>query len=156
MQKNWFQRKETKGTPTRHSLRNDTTPAPAHASVTTGGVSLTNFIWNNFFSSYAPFVDTRSWYSLCFSQSCFTSMVSQLMNFTHNFLPEVMFPHEVLFCRYTVKFNPNPHTVPCVPNRYGKRGACAGLSYSLTPLWIPIYNYSYRKFIYVSILKPRR
>jgi hypothetical protein len=23
-------------------------------------------------------------------------------------------------------------------------------------LWIPIYNYSYRKFIYVSILKPRR
>jgi hypothetical protein len=24
------------------------------------------------------------------------------------------------------------------------------------PLWIPIYNYSYRKFIYVSILKLRR
>ncbi len=23
-------------------------------------------------------------------------------------------------------------------------------------VWIPIYNYSYRKFIYVSILKPRR
>jgi hypothetical protein len=23
-------------------------------------------------------------------------------------------------------------------------------------LWIPIINYSYRKFIYVSILKPRR
>jgi hypothetical protein len=31
------------------------------------------------------------------------------------------------------RVNPNPHTVPCVPNRYGKRGACAGLSYSLTP-----------------------
>jgi hypothetical protein len=30
-------------------------------------------------------------------------------------------------------FNPNPHTVPCVSNRCGKRGACAGLSYSLTP-----------------------
>ncbi len=26
----------------------------------------------------------------------------------------------------------------------------------LEELWIPIYNYSYRKFIYVSILKPRR
>jgi hypothetical protein len=30
-------------------------------------------------------------------------------------------------------FNRNRHTVPCIPNRYGKRGACAGLSYSLTP-----------------------
>ncbi len=29
--------------------------------------------------------------------------------------------------------NPNPHTVPCVPNRYGKRGACAGLSPSPPP-----------------------
>ncbi len=26
----------------------------------------------------------------------------------------------------------------------------------LSKVWIPIYNYSYRKFIYVSILKPRR
>ncbi len=32
-----------------------------------------------------------------------------------------------------MRLNPNPHTVPCVPNRYGKRGACAELSYSLTP-----------------------
>jgi hypothetical protein len=29
--------------------------------------------------------------------------------------------------------NPNPHTVPLIPNRYGKRGACAGLSPSPTP-----------------------
>ena len=29
--------------------------------------------------------------------------------------------------------NRNRHTVPCIPNRYGKRGACAGLSYSITP-----------------------
>jgi hypothetical protein len=29
--------------------------------------------------------------------------------------------------------NRNRHTVPCIPNRYGKRGACAGLSYSVTP-----------------------
>ncbi len=30
-------------------------------------------------------------------------------------------------------FNPNPHTVPLIPNRYGKQGACAGLSPSPTP-----------------------
>ena len=29
--------------------------------------------------------------------------------------------------------NRNRHNVPCIPNRYGKRGACAGLSFSLTP-----------------------
>ncbi len=30
------------------------------------------------------------------------------------------------------------------------------LHLQLAGLWIPIHNYSYRKFIYVSILKPRR
>jgi hypothetical protein len=30
------------------------------------------------------------------------------------------------------------------------------ISYNDIVVWIPIYNYSYRKFIYVSILKPRR
>jgi hypothetical protein len=35
-----------------------------------------------------------------------------------------------------------------------RRKACCGGEQKL--LWIPIYNYSYRKFIYVSILKPRR
>ncbi len=29
--------------------------------------------------------------------------------------------------------SPNRHTVPCIPNRYGKRGGCAGLSPSPTP-----------------------
>ncbi len=32
-----------------------------------------------------------------------------------------------------MRVNRNRHTVPCTPNRYRKRGACAGLSYSLTP-----------------------
>ncbi len=32
-----------------------------------------------------------------------------------------------------LKLNPNPHTVLLIPNRYGKRGACAGLSPSPTP-----------------------
>ena len=39
----------------------------------------------------------------------------------------------LLYCRYLETFNRNRHTVPCIPNRYGKRGACAGLSYSVTP-----------------------
>ncbi len=30
-------------------------------------------------------------------------------------------------------FNPNRHNVPCIPNRYGERGACTGLSPSPTP-----------------------
>jgi hypothetical protein len=37
----------------------------------------------------------------------------------------------------------------------GPLGQAVSLSYFAT-LWIPIYNYSYRKFIYVSILKQRR
>jgi hypothetical protein len=33
----------------------------------------------------------------------------------------------------TPHLNPNPHTVPCIPNRYGKQGVCAGLSPSPIP-----------------------
>ena len=40
---------------------------------------------------------------------------------------------QYISCQSTYFLNPNPHTVPLIPNRYGKRGVCAGLSPSPTP-----------------------
>ncbi len=43
----------------------------------------------------------------------------------------------------------------CMFTEVNKRGLSC-IEYLANIVWIPIYNYSYRKFIYVSILKPRR
>ncbi len=54
----------------------------------------------------------------------------------HSFVAQVFYT--VLQLQYMIKFlictyfNPNRHTVPCIPNRYGERGACEGLSPSPT------------------------
>ncbi len=47
--------------------------------------------------------------------------------------PDNIFAAGVRYSYSSVLFNRNRHTVPCIANRYGKRGACVGLSYSVTP-----------------------
>jgi hypothetical protein len=58
--------------------------------------------------------------------------------------------------------SPTPHPISSRPHfvcKFSRRGSSSPVTSYLTPsitvlvLWIPIYNYLYQKFIYVSIYK---
>ncbi len=53
---------------------------------------------------------------------------------------------------FYVHVNPNPQTVPLIPNRYGKRGACTGLSPSPTPSTRPPISHWWALWVSVVCL----
>ena len=71
------------------------------------------------------------------SQTLLTNRMQRKLQDTNNGgAPEIICQDSLAGCWCTADLcwlNRNRHTVPCIPNRYGKRGACAGLSYSVTP-----------------------
>ncbi len=48
--------------------------------------------------------------------------------------------------------NPNPHTIPCIPNRYGIRGACAWLASSPTPSTSRSISHWWARWVSVACL----
>ncbi len=54
--------------------------------------------------------------------------------------------------RKNANVNPNSHTVPCIPNRYGIQGACAWLASSPTPSTSRSFSHWWARWVSVACL----